>query len=105
MGDKYRFPSEEKKTNGSLKDIGVNRSVCDGFKCLEYASSTIQVSTDTDNIGNISLHLCDNCVKIFKQEELHSNKKVVEQQVVEPVCSNTSSQNQPIQQRGVLLDG
>jgi hypothetical protein len=83
MGDKYdRFPSEEKKTNNPLKDIGINRSICDGFKCLEYASSTIQVSID--NIGNISLHLCDNCVKIFKQEELHSNKKVVEQQVVEP---------------------
>jgi hypothetical protein len=31
-------------------------------------------------------------------------KEKLEQQVVEPACSNTSSQNQSSQQHGVLLD-
>jgi hypothetical protein len=77
--------------------------ICEGFDCSEYAKNTIQVKLG--EASSISLHLCNNCVRIFHTQESYLNKNVIEQQqVVRPACSNTSSYNQPIQQHRVLLD-
>jgi hypothetical protein len=58
-----RYPTEGKYNRLSLKNETRDKSVCDGFDCLEYAKNTVRVNLG--EASSILLHLCNNCVKIF----------------------------------------
>ena len=79
-------------------------NVCDGFRCFKEAKYTI---TEKVNNNCITFQLCGSCVSNYWINSISGStktkKKELEQQVVEPECSNTNSVSE-FQQPEVLLN-
>jgi hypothetical protein len=81
------------------------KQTCDGIDCYEEATEII-----VEKIGaldSITLQLCKECKDRFNVNSVDKltemQKKVLDQEVSRPACSNTSSQNQPVQQHEVAI--
>ena len=75
---------------------------CEGFGCSKKATNCIEVIGGKK--GSIILYLCKSCTKLLDDPLCNTDKKTLEQQVVEPDCSNVSY-IQSSQRPGGSLDG
>jgi hypothetical protein len=79
---------------------------CDICKLRRKATTCIQIWTfaEVGSLGADTFHLCKRCAKMFDDLLYNSNKKTLEQQVVEPRCSSVSY-TQPNRQPGGFSNG
>jgi hypothetical protein len=86
--------------NSNTNDL----DICEGFQCLKEAIYSVTEKLDN---ASITFRLCESCASNLSNSSISSSptetkKEKLEQQVVRPGYSNTSSQIH--QQHGVLLD-
>ena len=63
-------------------------NICEGVGLSRKATNCIQIIGGKN--GDIILYLCISCTKLFDDPLCNTDKKTLEQQAVEPWCSNAS---------------